>query len=574
MASISSRRPTSGTDTSKPPASVKPRAPIWSCWILCAICLTSLILLNNYKPTTINVSPVIQPLLSTSLRVTNFSLSRAFWVNGCLINVNCSGHPNVPPVTWPMKANFTLICQLYNMEITFFDFKILCHQTRLTYSISNITILAIGFVIFLVIVILLKKLPSLAANKRLPTTAPSWRRPSMTKMTVIYILMCLHSGCASPTMQVKASRYKWLCLMQVNCSDVYPTYFSRLGKTYNFSSKTFEISPQSSPFPIYCIQDSYLKRYSEVDPRDYCNYPPTPSYVLKKATPWFVAFLSTLVVYCWFPEMGNKAVVTLIPAAMADDLTARESSSTPTTLLFALVLMKLLLKSKPPVIRLWLISTLILEVMGQKISPSTTFRYNVLEGDNCTLASNIERGHPSWFILYRSKMEEFQLNNRSHYTEDGSLVISNLELNDSGTYFYESDRFFGTHILSVNPRLKIELKILLTNVTNGLCEFEINCTTNYKIKPTITYNHKRHNQSSTTIKIKESHFLNVSCSAKTSLEFKNTLMSLECPDASHLFMLMPLFIALPLGIIILVLGIYILFRPRPFQKLNYILDDE
>lgn len=573
MASLSSRRPTSGTDTSKPPAYVKPRAPIWSCWILCAICLTSLILLNNYKPTTNNVSPVIQPLLSTSLRVSNFSLSRAFWVNGCLINVNCSGNPNVPPVSWPTKANFTLICQLYNMEITFFDFKILCHQTRLTDSISNITIWAIGFVLFLVIVILLKKLPSLTADKRLPTRAPSWRRSSMTKMTVIYILMCLHSGCASPTMQVKASRYEWLCLMQVNCSDVYPTYFSRLGKTYNFSSKTFEISPQSSPFPIYCIQDSYLKRYSEVDPRDYCNYPPTPSYVLKKATPWFVAFLSTLVVYCWFPELGNKAVVTLLPAVMADDLTAREPSSSPTTLLFALVLMKLILKARLPLCRLWFLSALIVSSAAYNRGYSYTFKHNVLEGNNCTLASHTLKGEPIWSVFDHGKIVTLNLNNRTHYTKNGSLIISPLQLNDTGTYFYESGGLYATHILTVNPKLKIELQISLTSAAKGTCEFAVNCTSNYEITPSLTIDQRKHNQNSITVKIKESNLLNVSCSVKSSLESKNKILSVECPNTT-LIMLIPLFVALPIGMIILVLGIYIFFRPRPFQKLNYILDDE
>ena len=432
--------------------------------MLYVISLTSLWLLMSIPlstaETTRSTTRAATECLATAFQtqVKTFVHSRSFWANGCLVRVSCIGantsYPLLPNI-FPLTANLPLICGLKNLTIVHFDVNVTCSPTtRAPPRPNGLFIFTVAALFVLVAALwllwnVIRTRPPPPTEETRSLISPSWRRRSMRKMTVIYILaLCFGFVSAQPQVKVKATRHQWLCVLDINCTDIMPTYFSWNGHIYNRSRLMLELSEHLSDRMINCVADVRLAS-TEIDPRDFCQFPPTVTYVFKKTVPLYVTFLTVLAAYCYFPQARNPALISMLPVVLADNGVSERRSSVFLYLSFYVVVF-MLMKIKKPNNKLFLLAltAFITYVDGAQtcsktcqeptevqISTSTSFEYtkaNWLKRDNSGTKLI------AW-IDHRYNFTRSETVNAQTFI-NLTLKLQPSSTNDTGTYLLQLDQ--------------------------------------------------------------------------------------------------------------------------------------
>lgn len=305
-----------------------------------------------------------------------------------------------------------------------------------------------------------------------------YRKPSMEKMTLI-LIACLISQCsAQPEVSVRATQYKWLCVAEIECKDKELTYFQWRGDIMNKTSLSLQLDDRLVKQPLICT-NNFTKLLTEVDLRDYCKFPLTASYVVKKTLPFYMTFLASLFIIARFPELRAPALLSCLPITFAQDEAILQTPATNYILVYVLIFM--LLKVKKP-LYLWLLI----------IGANADVNFLRFERENVEFSSNLTSWEKaSWYKVKHDELLNVALvlgnvnksqpvqNKNAIVYSNLSLLIQNISTRDNGTYMLKVDEksyyYYNLKVVS-SPFLNIYSKNNITKYAIKGSKIELNCS--------------------------------------------------------------------------------------------------
>lgn len=307
-----------------------------------------------------------------------------------------------------------------------------------------------------------------------------YKKPSMEKMTLI-LIACLISQCsAQPEVSVKATQYKWLCVAEIECKDKELTYFQWHDDIINKTSLSLQLDARLAKQSLICT-NNFTKLSTEVDLRDYCKFPLTASYVVKKTLPFYMTFLASLFIIARFPELRTPAILSCLPITFAQDEASIQTPATNYMLVYVIIFMMLKVKKT---FYLWLF---IVCVCGDIHISKFEHEYAQLD------FSAVNWSEASWYRLYTDKIISFgttlgnvdknrvvvsSANSNIKIFPNISLIIENLNTTNNGTYLLKIDQktyHYNLEVISspfINTFIKDKITVYATQGSN----VDLNCS--------------------------------------------------------------------------------------------------
>ena len=255
----------------------------------------------------------------------------------CTVNLTCSGRVKV--LRTPLNKSATdihLVCTKFYVNV----------DCRTAAPVSFGMVLGISSLLILIPALVWLYFPPPA---KMETPKKSWRRSSMSKMSIIYILSALISVADARCVTATAMRYQWLCIANITSPG-----------TCVFRGQSFTEFPLELKLDHHLAQQSMLCACGSQQPQEVylstlCGYPPPPLTIFTDCLQTYATFLCCVVAFTLCSSLRAPAFLTTLPVVLAETPVRDQRESNLPLYLFLCILLAMLLNARKPANTLWML---------------------------------------------------------------------------------------------------------------------------------------------------------------------------------------------------------------------------